>query len=153
MENMQQRRRMQQHSPRKKAGGTIITVLLLVTTIVSAALAAVFAIGYVQGKQERNALVAQYEARIAELESAEPAVSDSIELPDAKTSNTSEEYVQVMGDGENAIDISTLLQEKEDELEASIKERMKELVTAEDGSPLKMLRSFFPENLIYADKD
>ncbi|MDE7205674.1 MAG: glycoside hydrolase family 25 protein [Lachnospiraceae bacterium] len=153
MENMQQGRRMQRHSPRKKAGGTIITVLLLVTTIVSAALAAVFGIGYVQGNQERNALVAQYEARIAELESAEPAVSDSIELPDAKTSNTSEEYVQVMGDGENAIDISTLLQEKEDELEASIKERMKELVTAEDGSQLKMLRSFFPENLIYADKD
>ena len=153
MENMQQGRRMQRHSPRKKAGGTIITVLLLVTTIVSAALAAVFGIGYVQGNQERNALVAQYEARIAELESAEPAVSDSIELPDAKTSNISEEYIQVMGDGENAIDISTLLQEKEDELEASIKERMKELVTAEDGSPLKMLRSFFPENLIYADKD
>ena len=149
MENMQPTI----HMPRRKAGNTIIMVLLLATTIVSAALAAVFGIGYVQGNQERNALVAQYEARIAELESAAPVTSDSIEIPDAKTNNTSEDYIEVMGDGENAIDISALLQEKEDELEASIKERMKELVTAEDGSPLKMLRSFFPENLIYADKD
>ena len=149
MENMQPKKRM----PRRNTGNTIITVLLLATTIVSAALAAVFGIGYVQGNQERNALVAQYETRIAELESATPATSDSIEIPDAKTNNTSEDYIEIMGDGENAIDISALLQEKEDELEASIKERMKELVTAEDGSPLKMLRSFFPENLIYADKD
>ena len=128
MENMQPRKRM----PRRNTGNTIITVLLLATTIVSAALAAVFGIGYVQGNQERNALVAQYEARIAELESATPATSDSIEIPDAKINNTSEEYIEVMGEGQNAIDISALLQEKEDELEASIKERMKELVTAED---------------------
>lgn len=149
MENMQQRKRM----PRKKTGNTVVTVLLLATTIVSAALAAVFGIGYVQGNQERNALVAQYEARIAELESAAPAVSDSLEIPDGQTNDGAKEYVEVMGNGENAIDISALLQDKEDELEATIKERMKELVTAEDGSPLKMLRSFFPENLIYADED
>lgn len=65
MENMQQRKRVQRHSPRKRAGGTVITILLLITTIISAALAAVFGIGYVQGNQERSALVAQYEARIA----------------------------------------------------------------------------------------
>lgn len=131
----------------------VITVLLLITTVISSALAAVFGIWYVQGNQERGALVAEYEARIAQLEAAAPANSDSLKLPDADTDATSKEYVEVMGDGENAIDISALLQDKEDELEASIKERMKELVMAEDGSPLKMLRSFFPENLIYADKD
>jgi len=149
MENMQQRKRM----PRKKTGNTVVTVLLLATTIVSAALAAMFGIGYVQGNQERSALVAQYEARIAELESAAPVVSDNLEIPDGQTNDGEKEYVEVMGNGENAIDISALLQDKEDELEATIKERMKELVTAEDGSPLKMLRSFFPENLIYADED
>ncbi len=150
MDNMKQRRRM----PRQGRGGnTVIIVLLLLTTIISATLAAVFGIGYVQGNQERGALVAEYEARIAQLEAAAPANSDSLEVPEADTDTTSKEYVEVMGDGENAIDISALLQDKENELEASIKERMKELVMAEDGSPLKMLRSFFPENLIYADQD
>ncbi len=140
--------------PRQGRGGNmVIIVLLLLTTIISATLAAVFGIGYVQGNQERGALVAEYEARIAQLEAAAPANSDSLEVPEADTDTTSKEYVEVMGDGENAIDISTLLQDKENELEASIKERMKELVMAEDGSPLKMLRSFFPENLIYADQD
>lgn len=149
MDNTQQRRR----SPRKKTGSAVLTALLLVTTIISATFAAVFGIWYVQGKQERSELVAQYEERIAQLEAVAPAVSANIELPDEKTSKTSEEYVEVMGDGQNAIDISALLQNKEDEFEASMKERMKALVTAEDGSPLKMLRAFFPENLIYADKD
>lgn len=140
--------------PRQGRGGnTVIIVLLLLTTIISAMLAAVFGIGYVQGNQERGALVAEYEARIAQLEAAAPANSDSLEVPEADTDTKSKEYVEVMGDGENAIDISALLQDKENELEASIKERMKELVMAEDGSPLKMLRSFFPENLIYADQD
>ncbi len=84
--------------PRQGRGGNmVIIVLLLLTTIISATLAAVFGIGYVQGNQERGALVAEYEARIAQLEAAAPANSD--------------------------------------------------------GSPLKMLRSFFPENLIYADQD
>lgn len=140
--------------PRQGRGGNmVIIVLLLLTTIISATLAAVFGIGYVQGNQERGALVAEYEARIAQLEAAAPANSDSLDVPEADTDTTSKEYVEVMGDGENAIDISALLQDKENELEASIKERMKELVMAEDGSPLKMLRSFFPENLIYADQD
>lgn len=140
--------------PRQGRGGNmVIIVLLLLTTIISATLAAVFGIGYAQGNQERGALVAEYEARIAQLEAAAPANSDSLEVPEADTDTTSKEYVEVMGDGENAIDISALLQDKENELEASIKERMKELVMAEDGSPLKMLRSFFPENLIYADQD
>jgi GH25 family lysozyme M1 (1,4-beta-N-acetylmuramidase) len=46
--------------------------------------------------------------------------------------------------------IAALMQSKEAEVEQSIKDRMRELVTGEDGSPLKMLRSFFPENLIYS---
>jgi GH25 family lysozyme M1 (1,4-beta-N-acetylmuramidase)/Na+-transporting methylmalonyl-CoA/oxaloacetate decarboxylase gamma subunit len=37
--------------------------------------------------------------------------------------------------------------------EEALKSHIKELVTAEDGSPLKMLREIFPENLIYYDDD
>lgn len=44
-------------------------------------------------------------------------------------------------------------QVKEEQITESIKQKMKELVVAEDGSPLKMLREFFPENLIYYDED
>lgn len=44
-----------------------------------------------------------------------------------------------------------LLAQKESEVEESLKEKIKELVTAKDGTPLKMLRQFFPENLIYYD--
>lgn len=38
-------------------------------------------------------------------------------------------------------------------IEEMLKQKMKELVTGEDGSPLRMLRSFFPENLIYYDEE
>lgn len=41
----------------------------------------------------------------------------------------------------------------EAQITESIKQKMKELVVAEDGSPLKMLREFFPENLIYYDEE
>lgn len=154
MENMQPKKcRTSGRNTRKKAISTIVIALLVVTTIISASLAAVFGTWYVQGNIERNRLITEYEARIAELELAVPAISDSVEEPMTNVEGTTEEYVEVMGNAEGDADISKLLQDKEDELEASIKERMKELVTAEDGSPLKMLRSFFPENLIYADND
>lgn len=41
----------------------------------------------------------------------------------------------------------------EAQITESVKQKMKELVVAEDGSPLKMLREFFPENLIYYDEE
>ena len=50
----------------------------------------------------------------------------------------------------DATAIAELMQSKEAEVEQAMKDRMKALVTGEDGSPLKMLRSFFPENLIYS---
>lgn len=50
----------------------------------------------------------------------------------------------------DAATLAELMQSKEAEVEQAMKDRMKDLVTGEDGSPLKMLRSFFPENLIYS---
>lgn len=155
-ENMPQKEQMPQKKrmpKRTKSGSKVIVVMLVITTMISAALAAVFGTWYVRENQEKETLIAEYEARIAALELAQPVVSDSVEYSDTKTKGTSEEYVEVMGDAGNAIDISELLQNKEDELEASMKERMKALVMEENGSPLKMLRSFFPENLIYSDQD
>lgn len=77
-------------------------------------------------------------------------------MPNQETSASSESVtgaatagVDSLGDADAAT-IATLMQSKEAEVEQSIKERMKALVTGEDGSPLKMLRSFFPENLIYS---
>lgn len=49
-------------------------------------------------------------------------------------------------------EMEQLLADKEIEVEKSMKERMKALVTAQDGGPLTMLRQFFPENLIYYDE-
>lgn len=49
-------------------------------------------------------------------------------------------------------EVEQLLAEKETEVEMNLKERMKALVTAQDGGPLTMLRQFFPENLIYYDE-
>lgn len=56
---------------------------------------------------------------------------------------------EVTPTGGNAV---AVLPEDGNAVEESMKQRMKELVIGEDGSPLKMLRSFFPENLIYYDE-
>lgn len=67
--------------------------------------------------------------------------------------NQGEEYIAENSSTEvvDNAEIQELLMAKENEIENSIKEKMKELVAGSDGSPLKMLRSFFPENLIYYD--
>lgn len=126
MDNFQQKK----HMPgRRNTKSAVIMTLLTFTTIASTALAAFFGASYVQVNKEKESL-------------------EALNISDAK-----EEYVEVMGEAKNEIDVSELLRNKEAELEASMKERMKALVTAENGSPLKMLRSFFPENLIYVDNE
>lgn len=48
-------------------------------------------------------------------------------------------------------EVDELLVKKELDVQASMKQKMKELVEAKDGGPLTMLRYFFPENLIFYD--
>lgn len=48
-------------------------------------------------------------------------------------------------------EMEQLLAEKETEVEKSIKEKMKEIVSSKDGGPITMLRYFFPENLVFYD--
>lgn len=49
-------------------------------------------------------------------------------------------------------EVDELLVQRELDVKASMKQKMKELVEAKDGGPLTMLRYFFPENLIYYDE-
>lgn len=49
-------------------------------------------------------------------------------------------------------EVDELLAQRELDVKASMKQKMKELVEAKDGGPLTMLRYFFPENLIFYDE-
>jgi len=50
-------------------------------------------------------------------------------------------------------EVNALLSAKADETTGEIKKKMRELVTGEDASSVKMLRYFFPENLVYYDEN
>ena len=72
---------------------------------------------------------------------------DSSEVGTYGQGNVSDENGQeVTPTGGNAV---AVLPEDGNAVEESMKQRMKELVIGEDGSPLKMLRSFVAEYLIY----
>lgn len=114
-----------------------IIVYLTIVAILAFTLAAVLGALYIKEAGEVSRLQNEKENWQAQADDAVPAIS----LDLGGNSAEAEE--------KEAADIATLMQSKEDEVEQSIKDKMKELVTGEDGSPLKMLRSFFPENLIY----
>lgn len=136
----------------------IIIILLLVITIISLTFAGALGALYVREVKEVSRLRGEREQLLAD--QALPVLSVDVEdgtteknapgMEDAESANG------IAAAGEDAqlnlddAGIAQLMQSKEAEVEQSIKNRMKELVTGEDGSPLKMLRSFFPENLIYS---
>lgn len=70
-----------------------------------------------------------------------------------KEAQLEEEVVEVFADTPSLSDdeITSLLDAKAVEVENSMKDQMKKLVTAEDGGAITMLRYFFPENLVYYD--
>lgn len=137
----------------------IIIILLIIVTIISLTFAGAMGALYVKEVREVSRLQGEREQLI--VDQALPALSADVESSTAETPETgmedqdSESAAEIAAAGEavqpdmDEADIAQLMQSKEAEVEQSIKERMKELVTSEDGSPLKMLRSFFPENLIY----
>lgn len=149
-----------------------IITLLLIITILSFTVAGAFGALYLREVREVSRLQSEKEQyqkeqfeREQQLASGQvlPAISSDVTDkpamggPQAGLAGTEdpESANEVAGAGEDsmddvsAVELSELIQSKESEVEQSIKDRMKELVTDEDGSPLKMLRSFFPENLIY----
>ncbi len=136
----------------------IIIILLLVITIISLTFAGVLGALYVRETREVSRL--QREGGQMAGDQALPVLSVDVEegtgdnpepgMEDAESANgVAAAGEDVRPDLDDA-GIAALMQSKEAEVEQSIKDRMRELVTGEDGSPLKMLRSFFPENLIYS---
>ncbi|MDE7321758.1 MAG: glycoside hydrolase family 25 protein [Lachnospiraceae bacterium] len=137
----------------------IIIIILIILTMLSLTCAGVMGILYVREAGEVSRLQGEREQLTAD--QALPVLSVDVEdnttgnsesgMTDKDMESASEVAAagaDSMGDAD-AADIAELMQAKESEVEQSIKDRMKALVTGEDGSPLKMLRSFFPENLIY----
>lgn len=138
----------------------IIIILLIILTMVSLTFAGALGVLYVREADKASRLQSEKEQLLAEqalpvlsvdvedhtMPSQEPGMTDQNAEP---ASETAAAGADSMVDAD-AADIAQLMQAKESEVEQSIKDRMKELVTGEDGSPLKMLRSFFPENLIYS---
>ncbi len=146
MEEISEKKQKSPPKRRKKGDGTAVIVLLALTTVISASLAGAFGALYIQLRAENKELK-------AEISSAEAVVTISESVEETSTQEASEDSVEVMGESETQEEASGALLADEEAIEASIKERMKELVTEEDGSPIKMLRSFFPENLIYVDEN
>lgn len=72
----------------------------------------------------------------------------------AKQAQLEEEVVSVFAGGDSITDeeVQKLLDAKTADVESSMKEKMKELVSSPDGGALTMLRYFFPENLVYYDE-
>jgi len=136
----------------------IIIILLLIITIISLTFAGVMGALYVREVKEVGRLRGEREQLLAD--QALPALSVDVEDGTSGSQEPGMEDAESAGGvaaaGQDApldlddAGIAALMQSKEAELEQSIKDRMRELVTGEDGSPLKMLRSFFPENLIYS---
>lgn len=137
-----------------------IIILLIIVTIISLTFAGAMGLLYVQKVEEVSQL--QGERELVFTDQTLPVLSVDVEnktsdnqepgMPNQEGPVSTEDSEAVngaanagedsMGDVDAAT-IATLMQSKEAEVEQSIKERMKALVTGEDGSPLKMLRSFF----------
>ncbi|MDE7271604.1 MAG: glycoside hydrolase family 25 protein [Lachnospiraceae bacterium] len=150
------------HKKRIRTLHTII-ILLIIITIISLTAAGAMGALYVSKVREVSRLQREKEQLIAE--QALPVLSVDVEssktgdLDPGVEDQDMESAAGIAAAGEDVelnlddASIAQLIQSKEAEVEQSIKDRMKELVTSEDGSPLKMLRSFFPENLIYSFED
>lgn len=137
-----------------------IIILLIIITIISLTFAGIMGALYLREVREGGGLRGKSDQLMAD--QALPVLSVDVEnstTGDQEPGMEGQDAESAQGiaaageDGPLNLDdasIAALMQSKEAEVEQSIKNRMKELVTGEDGSPLKMLRSFFPENLIYS---
>ena len=116
-------------------------ILMTMIIILSMSFTGVFAALYLSEKTQTKRLKDENERLQSELSIT--VLSDNVN--EAENSSTAGAV--------EAENIDKMLLDRESEVEAAIKERMKSLVVSDDGSPLKMLRMFFPENLIYYDEE
>ncbi|MCM1183432.1 MAG: glycoside hydrolase family 25 protein [Roseburia sp.] len=125
---------------RRKALLRTIT-LLMVAFIAALTGMGVFAALYINEKNENNRLHGELSTAIETVRTLESVEVFNSYEPEPEQTPEPEQIWQ----SEQAA--------SEELIEESIKQKMKDLVLGEDGSPLRMLRSFFPENLIYYDEE
>lgn len=114
---------------KRQRTGFIFNVVMALITAISLVACGVFAALYYKEREEVKAVMTE-----------NVVLRSSQEVVFPGNSTITEEKME------------QLLADKETEVTKSLKEKMKELVTAQDGGPLTMLREFFPENLIYYDE-
>ena len=137
-----------------------IIILLIIITIISLTFAGIMGALYLREVREGGGLRGKSDQLMADqalpvlaVDVENSATGDHEPGMEGQDAESAQGIAAAGEDGSLNLDdasIAALMQSKEAEVEQSIKNRMKELVTGEDGSPLKMLRSFFPENLIYS---
>lgn len=113
---------------KRQSSGIVLNIILAAITSVSLVLTGVFGALYYRESQE-----------------VEAVMNENAILRETQ---------EVIAQQENTITnekMTQMLEEKEIEVEEAIKEKIKQLVTSKDGTPLKMLRQFFADNLIYHD--
>ena len=108
----------------------VLNVIMAAITSVSLVSTGVFGALYYRERQEVQAVMSE-NAVLRETQAQEVIFQESNTISNEK--------------------MEQMLADKEVEVEEALKEKIKELVTAKDGTPLKMLRKFFTENLIYHD--
>lgn len=113
---------------KRQSTGIVLNIILAAITSVSLVSTGVFGALYYRERQEVKAVMSEN----AVLRETKEVISQQENVI------TNEKMVQMLAD-------------KEIEVEEALKEKIKDLVTAKDGTPLKMLRQFFSDNLIYHD--
>lgn len=132
----------------------LMIILLSLVTIMALTFVGIFGALYIK---ERNVA----ERLVSENKQLQDQVSDltfSLEEAQALEENMSDTGNNGNAQNEESVPAMNMqmgdsVPDTEAQITESIKQKMKELVVAEDGSPLKMLREFFPENLIYYDEE
>ena len=157
---------------RKSKSVNVIIILLVIVNIISITFAGVFAVLYVDKKNEVKALIGvdtehvvpvlvnengvveiESENVVDNVENVTESVTENIET-NAIANNEADINADDNSNGASGNeDIEQLLAERENEVEKSFKDKIKELVIGEDGNPIKAIRSLFPENLIYYDEE
>lgn len=132
----------------------LIIILLILVTIMALTFVGILGALYIKERNVAERLeseniqlqdqVSDLTFSLEEAQTLEENMSDTGE--NGNTQNEESVPAMNMQMGDSASDAETQITE-------SVKQKMKELVIAEDGSPLKMLREFFPENLIYYDEE
>lgn len=115
---------------KRQSTSLVLNVIMAAITSVSLVSTGVFGALYYRERQEVQAVMSE-NAVLRETQAQEVIFQESNTISNEK--------------------MEQMLADKEIEVEEALKEKIKELVTAKDGTPLKMLRKFFTENLIYHD--